>query len=206
MALEDILRKIQEDAEAEAAEIIAAARAESDTILAQGKARAQSVADRIEATIQASAEEARRRELATASVEIRRIVLAAKQEMLAKVFAEALRQLVDMPDNEYRELLSDLAARASITGDEILHVSARDLERLGSDWVALVNERVKARGLPARLTLSDRPRDIRGGVILQSGNIENNGSFERTLESLRENIEPEIASMLFAEAGEGPEQ
>ncbi len=74
-------------------------------------------------------------------------MLAAKQEMLEKVFAEALTRLADMPDNEYRELLSDLAARASVTGDETLHVSARDLERLGGDWVALVNERVKARAV-----------------------------------------------------------
>ncbi len=55
MALEDILRKIQEDAEAEAAKMLRL-RARRETI--RRAARAKSAADRIEATIQASAEEA----------------------------------------------------------------------------------------------------------------------------------------------------
>jgi vacuolar-type H+-ATPase subunit E/Vma4 len=38
---------------------------------------------------------------------------------------------------------------------------------------------------------------MRGGLILQAGDIEINCSFERTLALLQDALEPEIATLLF---------
>lgn len=202
MALEDILRKIKADAEAEAAAILAEARAKRDSILAQGKARAEAAAERTRTAGQVAAEEARRRELATASVEVRRVVLSAKQEVLEQVFGQALARLADMPDEQYRELLADMAARAAVTGEERVIVSSRDRGRLDDAWLATVNSRVAQRSMPGRLTFAAQTREMRGGLVLQSGDVEVNCSFERTLASLQDNLEPQIAAMLFPQ-GEG---
>ncbi len=206
MALEDILRKIREDAEAEAAKVLAAARADEERLLAQGRAKAQAAAERIDAAGAAAAEDARRRELATASVEIRRIVLSAKQEILESVFENALDQLASLPDGEYGDLLADLACRAASAGDEMVVVSARDRARLGSDWLALANARLQAKGLPGNLVFAPATREIRGGLILVAGSVEINASFERTLASMRETLEPEIAAMLFGQVERGSVQ
>lgn len=200
MALEDILRKIRQDAEAEAAAILAEAQAQKEAALAQGKARAESAAERIGAAGMAAAEEARRRELASASVEVRRLVLSAKQDALEQVFDQALTRLADMGDREYGQLLSRLAAEAAATGDELIIVSARDRGRLGEEWLAATNAKVEQRGLPGKLAFADGTRDIRGGLVLQSGDVEVNCSFERTLASLRDGLEPMIAAMLFEPA------
>jgi V/A-type H+-transporting ATPase subunit E len=198
MALEDILRKIKGDAAAEAERILAEARGERERMLAAGKAKAQAAADRIRASGQALAQDTRRRELATASVEVRRVVLSAKQQVLGEVFERALTDLANLPDAEYRGLLADLAIRAAGTGREQVIVSARDRARLDNAWLADVNARLAARGLEPALTFAPASRALRGGLILQAGDVEINCTFERTLAALREQLEPEVAAMLFS--------
>ena len=46
--------------------------------------------------------------------------------------------------------------------------------------------------------LSDAP-DIKGGFILQSGGVEINNTFQALLEMQRDELEPEVASLLFGE-------
>jgi len=206
MALEDILRKIKGEAIAEAERIQAEARAEQERLLAAGQAKAQEVGDRIRSAGQALAQDTRRRELATASVEVRRVVLSAKQEVLSEVFERALTQLADLPDDEYRALLAELAVRAAVTGREQVAVSARDRSRLDDQWLAEVNAKLAARGLEPGLTFSGATRNLRGGLVLLAGDIEINCSFERTLAAVREQLEPEVAAMLFPDAVEEAHQ
>jgi V/A-type H+-transporting ATPase subunit E len=197
MALEDILRKITGEAQAQAQEILRSAQAERERLMAEADLRAKASVERIEAAGKAASEEARRKELSTASVEVRRTLLSAKQEVLAQVFEQALDSLTALPEAEYRTLLAGLAANAAVTGSEQVVVSARDRQRLGDEFLAMANERLAARGLAAKLTYAAGARNLRGGLILSSGEIEINCSFERTLASLRDDLEPVIASMLF---------
>jgi V/A-type H+/Na+-transporting ATPase subunit E len=204
MALEDILRKIIEEAQAQAGEILQAAEADRQRVLGEGSTRAQAAAAKIEAAGRAAAEEARRKALSGASVEARRLVLSTKQELLTQVFEQAVQRLVDMPDAQYRALLADLAARAAQSGTESVIVSDQDRSRLGEEFLVLANQRLAERGLPGQLSFSPDVRPLRGGLILGSGDIESNCSFERTLASLRDDLEPEVASMLFAAQVDGP--
>jgi len=198
MALEDILRKIREDGEAEARQIVEAAQAERARILEAARDRGEAASTRLLAAGEAAAGEIRRKELSTAGVEARRMALTAKQEVLAGVFEAALGRLERMPDTEYRQLLADLAFDAAQTGDERVQVSDRDAVRLGGDWLDTVNSRLTAKGLPGKLQFSEGRASIRGGLILQGANVEVNCSFERTLASLRDQLEPEVAVLLFA--------
>ena len=200
MALEDILRKIKGDATAAAERILAEAKAERERLLAAGEAQATAAADQIQTAGRARAEDTQRRELATASVEVRRVVLSAKQKVLNEVFEGALAALADLPDDEYRSLLADMAGRAAVSGREQVVVSAADRARLDDGWLAEANARLGARGLEPGLTFSEQTRELRGGLVLLSGDMEINYSFERTLAALREGLEPEVAAMLF-EAG-----
>jgi V/A-type H+-transporting ATPase subunit E len=197
MALEDILRKIREDAAAQVEGILAEARAERERRQAAAQARAQATGERIRAGGQATAQEVHRRELATASVEARRVVLAAKQRVLDEVFERALDGLANLPDQDYRQLLADLAVQAAGTGREQVVVSPRDRSRLDGTWLLDVNRRLAGRGLEPGLTLAAHTRPLRGGLVLDAGDLEVNCSFERTLAALREQLEPEVAASLF---------
>jgi len=201
MALEDILRKIRAEAEAEAEAVLRGAQGERDRMLEEANGRAKAAAERILSAGRARAEEAKRKELATASVEVRRIVLEAKQKVLDDVFEQALNRLAGLPDAQYRELLAGFAADGAASGKEEIVVSRRDRERLGEDFPDLVSRRLReTRNLPGELRFSPRARPLRGGLILSAGDIELNMSFERTLASLRESLEPQVASLLFQEA------
>lgn len=197
MALEDILRKIREDGEAEARKILDAAQVERAGILEAARDRGEAASTRILAAGEAAAGEIRRKELSTAGVEARLMALTAKQEVLGGVFDAALDRLEQMPDTEYRQLLADLAVNAAQTGDERVQVSERDAARLGGEWLEAVNSRLTAKGLRGNLQYAERRASIRGGLILQGTNVEVNCSFERTLASLRDQLEPEVAALLF---------
>ena len=203
MALDDILRKIKADAQAEADAILSAAHAERARVLQEAGNRAQAAARRVEATGSARADEAKRKELATANVEVCRMVLQAKQQVLNEVFERAVDGLGDLPDGEYRELLAGLAAQGALSGSEQIVVSQRDRGRLGEGFPVIVNRLLQARGLPGNLSYSERTRPFRGGLVLSAGDIEMNMSFERTLASLRESLEPGVAAMLFSEGSAG---
>lgn len=202
MALEDILRKITGEAQAQAQEVLRSAQAERARLVAEAGLRAKASVEKIEAAGKSAADEARRKELSTASVEVRRTLLSAKQEVLTQVFEQALDSLSALPEAEYRTMLARLAAGAAATGAEQVVVSPRDRQLLGDEFLALANEGLAARGLPGRLSYAAGTRNLRGGLILTSGEIEINCSFERTLASLRDDLEPLIAAMLF----EGIEQ
>lgn len=202
MALEDILRKITGEAQAQAQEILRSAQSERESLLAEAGLRAKAGVEQIQVAGKAAADEARRKELSTASVEVRRTLLSAKQEVLAQVFEQSLANLAALPEPDYRALLADLAAGAAVSGNEQVVVSPRDRGRLGDQFLAMANERLAARGLPGELSFAAGTRPLRGGLILSSGDIDINCSFERTLASLRDDLEPAIAAMLFESRAE----
>ena len=51
----------------------------------------------------------------------------------------------------------------------------------------------------ARLSLSEKTVNIDGGAVIRCGNVENNASFSRLFAGLKEKLEFEVASYLFAE-------
>lgn len=201
MALDDILRKIKADAQAEAEAVLRAAHAERERVLTEARERARAVAEQIRSPGKVRAEDARRKELAMAGLEARRIVLEAKQRILDGAFEAALERLSSLPDEQYRELLAGLVAQGAQTGAEEIIVSPEDRARLGEDFPELAGRRLEAGGLPGKLRYASRTRPLRGGLILASEDVDINMSFERTMATLRGSIEPEIARLLF----DGPE-
>ena len=154
-------------------------------------------------------------------------LLAAKQSCLDEAFAVAAKKLRALPENEYVELLANLAVKAAVTGREELIFNARDRERVGAKVVARANSLLAAAAAPelpvevkkskvggliakvvnganalvqgtAMLTLSDETREMDGGLTLRDGNVEVNCAFETQLRVLRNDMAAEIAAILFA--------
>ena len=78
-------------------------------------------------------------------------------------------------------------------GGEELILSSRDRESLGDGFLRKVNER-----LPGTITLSEETREMAGGFVLRTPEIEINESFEERIRSLRDEMEAEVARKLFA--------
>lgn len=192
--IDKLTRQITEQAQAEIDAVMAQAQAEADAVTADYARRAQAEADEIRAKGEAAAAQREERLLSMADMEGRKNLLAAKQEMLTRAFDLALDKLCELPEEEYVALLARLAVSAASTGTEQLILSQRDRTRVGKAVVSAANA-----ALPnGQLTLSEQTRPIRGGVILSSGKVEINCSFEALIRTKRGEIAGEAANVLFA--------
>lgn len=224
--IENITSRIQADAQAEIDKILADARTQAADIAARYEAQARKEAEDIVARGEKNAAEREERLASVAQMEAKKLTLATKQEMLDKAFDLALDRLVSLPDEEYVDLLADLAVKAATTGREQLIFSQKDRTRVGKQVVAAANEKLAKAVAPelpgsladskagaildkvvtgasailagtGMLTLSEQTRPMRGGFILSDGDVEVNCAFETLVRLQRGEISGEVAKALF---------
>lgn len=127
-------------------------------------------------------------------METRKALLALKQEMVSKSFDIACDMIIDLPTEQYVELLAKLAANASVTGDEEIILNERDRAAVGEAVVKAANEKLSG----GKLSLSESTGGFKGGLILHRGAIEANCTIELLVELCRGDMSAELAGVLFA--------
>ena len=108
-------------------------------------------------------------------------------------------KLRSMPDDKYQAILADMIANSSESGNEEIVLSERDKGRISPSFVEEVNDRLRKRGLQANIRLSEQSAAIGAGFILKSGDYELNNSFEAIVKMARDELEMEVAGLLFKE-------
>lgn len=129
-----------------------------------------------------------------AQMEARKALLALKQEMVSKSFDTACDMIVNLPTEQYIQLLAKLAAKASVAGDEEIVLNKKDRETVGEAVVSAANGKIAG----GKLTLSAATGSFSGGLILRRGAIETNCTIELLVELCREDMSAELAKVLFA--------
>jgi V/A-type H+-transporting ATPase subunit E len=169
-----------------AGEIVAAARKQADD-------KNKSILE--QALVQAG--ERRRRAATIAELDARKEILRAKEELIEDTFRQALERLRLLKGAAAREVLMPMLLAAVKSGREEIIVSAGDRELFTPEFVAAVNKALAERGSQGGLILSGETREMRGGFILRSGEVEINSSFDTILRMQRDQLEPEVAAALF---------
>ena len=191
---EKIIAHIQADAAAQADAILAQAENQCAEIREGYERKAKDAyAEKIRAGVKANQDRLESVER-LARMEGRKSVLALKQDMVSKSFDMAVDKLVELPEEQYVELLAKLAAQASVTGDEQVVLNARDREKIGPAVVAAANAKLNG----GKLTLSDETGAFKGGLLLRRGSIEANCTVELLVELCRGDMAAELAKVLFA--------
>ena len=196
--IENITARILEDARAEAQTIEEQAREKAQTIRNGFVEQAQRESAAILSRGEKAAAERLERLASAAQLERRKLELTARQQVLGEAFDKALDDLCGLPEENYIDLLADLALRATVSGGEELIFSQNDRARVGERVTALVNRRLAEAGRPAKLVLSRQTRPIRGGFVMSDGEVEVNCAFETLIRIRREKLEKEVADVLFA--------
>lgn len=196
--IEKITQRIAADAQQEADGILAEAQSQADAVTARYQAEAQQLSDGILAKGKALAAQRRSRLVSAAEMERRQQNLAVKQELLDKAFELALDKLRNLPEDEYVELLAQLAAKASSTGTEQIILSRGDRARYGLKVAVRANLLLVKAGKVGLLTLSQQSRDFRGGLVLSDGDVEVNCTFETLVRLARNTVSGDVAKVLFA--------
>lgn len=154
-------------------------------------------------------------------VERRNSLLKVKNDLIGEAFAQARRELENLPEEKYCMILSSFAAKAlseivdvqeenlRLYGEEPdadtfeLLLSGSDLEKYGKSVYDGLCKKVSekyGKGKKKKIILSKTPAKIDGGVVIKCGSVENNCSFSVLFSQLRDRLEKEVAHYLFEDS------
>ena len=151
----------------------------------------------------------------------RNTVLEAKGALVDEAFDIAKKQLLELPDERYLELLVMLL---TATVKEQAEAEAASLELYGEDdapkaerYEVILNARDKARcgeklieqtverigtthaDIVSRMVLAENTANIDGGLIMRFGDMEINCSVKTLFEQIRPELEAQVSRKLFPE-------
>lgn len=195
--IEHLVNKILEDAEGESKRILEEAEKDKELVVRTKLEEAKKIEKTIIAKAYEEAELKRERMLSTASLRLRNEKLELKQKIIDQVFDEALNDLCSMSKDAFLRYLKSLILKADIKGDEKLILNSYGKNIVDSSFVAELNTELLNMGKVGTLTISEETRNFRGGFILEKNGVEINNTFEALVSSCREELETEVASILF---------
>lgn len=193
MAVQDILKKIKADAEANAGEIVAEGKAAGEKVLTDARKDIAAHKEKLLARARQHADEERNRILTLARLAARRELLTEKQALIDRVFDETRKSILGMDAGEYRKLMRAFLEANVDTGNEQVIIDAGE-KRIDQ---AFLDEVSKSLGRGSGLKLSSERRPIQGGFILHEGNVETNCTLDTILGDVRERVETDVAVILF---------
>ncbi len=188
---EEILKKIIKDAQKIATSTLdeGVLKAQELINIAENDAKIYRTRHRQES--QKEREDILRRKITVANLEAKKIMLSAKQQILGKVFEESITAIRD-DLTAYKAMLKGMIQQAD-NGDTLT------ISKLDKDIVteSFVNSALKSKGI--KVTLNKKLGDFKGGIVLSNEVSNKNFTLETELALLRNDIEPEIAQMLFGD-------
>lgn len=192
-----LVDKIIKDAEVKSNEILSIAAEEKRKIISQKEALAESERESIIRKANSEAAARKDRIISSASLKIRNMKLEAKQKVISRVLTEAAKQLKELPKEKYLIFVKDSIMALQLNGDETIIVSQKDSDIINIDFISELNNLLISQGKVGKLKVNSSLKSLSGGFIVERHGIEINYTFEALLEYFRDELEQEIASILF---------
>lgn len=177
--LSNLTNRILEEAKSLADEIVKSAELKAENIMEKSNEQAKLRYDSIVEKGTLEAENLKERLKSNAKLKARDNELNAKQEVIKRVFEETLEDVKNIDDEK---LISYIQNNASFSEDSILLVQ--------KDRLDLVKEK-----FPQLKVLEERFVD--SGFVEISGGIEKNFTFSTQIDYIKDEIQGEIAKVLF---------
>lgn len=187
-----IIDKILSDATHDAGEMLSEALKKAEALVAAKQSEADAEYDLSVEEARKAGEEVVRRRLTVADLEVKKLLLSAKKQAVDEAFEESLKKLLALPKEEYAALVGSMIASAADDGDVVV-ISENDKNVL----TKAVFDKISAK-IGKKLTLSDTFGNFKGGVMLLGKGVDKNLTFESELALLRDEVEPEVAKIMFS--------
>jgi V/A-type H+-transporting ATPase subunit E len=200
MSVENIVKKILDEAQREARSIAESAEREAAKRKAQLEQEEKEIREAERRGIEAEAREIIRRRVSSARLEGRKRILGEKDMIMGEVYAEAKERILALPDDKYLDFLKALAISHSAGGDEKIMLSARDIARFKGklpQWERDVARATEEQQKKGTITVSSAARDIDAGLVLSQGRTEINLALAVILDRIKYNFEKEVTGILF---------
>ncbi len=196
-SLAKITAKIIEDAQAAAEETLRMAREEADRIVADAASFAEDQYVKAMASAEKNAKGLLARADSSFDMERKRLLLSEKQVLLSECYGLLASRLQSLNQEELLTLLAGYVLRNTEEGSDCFELILRPEDCRGYLGTQLT-ELCRQHGRTGRITLVPDSSGIQGGVILRTGKVIKNFSFEAILRMLREQTEGEMVDLLFS--------
>ena len=197
MATNKIVFKIEEEAAAEVAVILAEAKKKADASAKKIIDEAHAKAQEIQEESLLDAKEAAHRQELIAELEARKNSLDSKRQILEEAYNLAAKELAQLTDEKWKKLIIAIVNNASVTGQEKLCVPAKDLPKYKNGFLLEINANLTAKGKKGELVLAEEAAPFADGVLLIGKNSDVDCSFATILQEMRRKTEREVAAILF---------
>lgn len=195
--VKNLTSKILKDAEERKESILKAANEEKAKIIAKKQAIAKQEEEAMIEKAKVEAKTRRERIVSGAELKARNEKLAAKQSVIDSVFDQSIEELCKMSNDDMKKFIKNMILSSDITGDEKIILNKEGKSLLDKSLLNTINSELKANGKKGELTISDEVRTFKGGFILEKDGIEINNTFEDLVNSSRDDLEFEVANVLF---------
>lgn len=189
--IEEILKQIQREAEQEISEIMSAAETECKKIASDNKREMDAVIASKKTESASAADLALEKMKSGAFVKKKQDILRLKQKLIAETIEKAHKHIVELPTDEYFDILIKIAKNNAHEEDGVIGLNEPDLRRVPADFA----DKLAQEGL--RLTICEQPYDIEDGMILNYGDIEENCTIQALINAKKELLQDKINNYIF---------
>lgn len=190
--VKNITSKILKDAEAGKENILATAEEEKNKILSKKVSSANEIAQEILEKAEVEAKSKKERVISSAKLKVRNSKLAAKQEIIDEVFEKSIDELTKLSKEDFLNFVKNTIVSMNLSGKQTLILNEEGLKFVDTAFIDELNKSVNA-----QITLSETAGNFKGGFILENNGIEINSTYEALVSSLRDELEFEVAKVLF---------
>lgn len=191
MALVDIKKKIEGEAQREAEEILERAEERKRQIALKMQEDINNLERVSQERLKKEEKEILRRREIVANLDVKKIDLGVRRSLMEKAYDEALRVLEALPKGKYMAFMTSLLEQAQPEGKEVLFVGT-DERHLDQAWLDGFNQKKGT-----SLTFGESRNTARGGFVLRRGRVDINCTLEMLVRSVQEEIEADVVQRLF---------
>ncbi len=184
--LKNMTNKILEDAKAEVSKIEKSSQKANQEILNSRISEANKIKEKVIEDAKEEAEVLKKRLQTEVDLKVRDEKILAKRQVLNKAFETAKDRLKNIDGDRYLSYLKNSLNNINLKGTELLIVPEK--------FNSLVRESLD------NVNVSQN-ESVESGFIIKDGNIIINHSFESLIDFMKEDLEVEIAKILFEEKG-----
>ena len=194
--LNNLTSKILNDAEEKKKYILADAEAQKDKIISKKTNRAEAAKEEIITKANIEAEVKKARIISNAKLSVRNDMLRAKQDVISKVFNEAIEKLQNLSNGDYKYYVISTLDSLELEGTEVIIINEKDKDIFSNEFLEALNKELESKGKKGSITLNMEGK-FNGGFILDRNGIQINNTFEALINSLRGELEFEVNKGLF---------
>lgn len=195
--ISNLTSKILKDAEDKKDSIILAAEEEKAKIISKKEKEAKSLEATMIEKAEREAQTRKERIISGAELTARNEKLKAKQAIIKEVFDTSVSELCALGNKEFQAFVKDTILALDINEEEDLILNEAGMKIIDDAFVSEINKELANKGLKGKITLSNQAGDFKGGFILENNGIQINNTFEALVDSVKVEMEYEVAKELF---------